>query len=78
MQRLYNEYSACPHEGNAKHISAIITDAFQKVWDEVVLDDDVCPRDAEALCHSTLTILFAESILRRAISIKRIVGQEIK
>ncbi len=73
MKRLYNEYSACPHEGNAKHVSLLITDAFQRVWDEVVLADDVCPRDAESLCHATLSTLFAEEILRRAMAKRRAV-----
>jgi hypothetical protein len=66
MKRLYNEYSAAPLEGNVKHIDLLMTDIFQRVWDEVVVADDVCPRDAEALCHQSLAGLFAENILRRA------------
>ena len=70
MERLFNEYSAAPYEGNAKHIDLLMTDAFQKVWDEVVIADDVCPRDAEILCHETLAGLFAENRLRRALQKK--------
>lgn len=66
MKRLFNEYSAAPYEGNAKHIDLLMTNAFQQVWDEVVIADDVCPRDAEALCHQSLAGLFAEHRLRRA------------
>jgi hypothetical protein len=72
MKRLYNEYSAAPYEGNAKHIDMLMTDAFRRVWDEVVLADDVCPRDAESLCHQALTGLFAENILRRAMGKRRL------
>jgi hypothetical protein len=72
MKRLYNEYSAAPYEGNAKHIDLLMTDAFQRVWDEVVLADDVCPRDAESLCHQALAGLFAENILRRAVGKRRL------
>jgi hypothetical protein len=49
-----------------------MTNAFQQVWDEVVLADDVCPRDAESLCHQTLNVLFAENILRRAMGKRRL------
>lgn len=72
MKRLYNEYSASPCEGNSKHIMLIMADAFQRVWDEVVIADDICPRDAESLCHSNLSILFSENILRRALAKKRL------
>jgi len=73
MKRLFNEYSAAPSwEGNARHISQLMTDAFQKVWDEVVVADDVCPRDTESLCHQTLSGLFAENILRRAMKKRRL------
>ena len=73
MKRLFNEYSAALYyEGNAKHIDQLMTDACQKVWDEVVLADDVCPRDAASLCHQTVTGLFAENILRRAMAKRRI------
>lgn len=71
MNRLYNEYSAAPYEGNVKHIDLIMTDAFQRVWDEVVLADNVCPRDTETLCHTTLATLFAQNILRRAMQKKK-------
>ena len=71
MKRLYNEYSAAPCEGNVKHINLIMIDAFQKVWDEVVEADDVCPRDAESNCHAILATLFAENILRRAMKKRR-------
>ncbi len=71
MQRLFNKYSAAPYEGSAKHIDLLMTDAFQRVWDEVVLSDDACPRDTEYLCHQTLSALFAQNILRRALAVKR-------
>lgn len=71
MKRLFNEYSAAPYEDNVKHIDLLMTDAFQRVWDEVVLADDICPRDVELLCHQTLSTLFAENILRRAVARKR-------
>jgi len=70
MKRLYNEYSAAPCEGNAKHVDLLMVDAFQRVWDEVVVADDVCPRDVELLCHQTLSTLFAENVLRRAMAKK--------
>jgi hypothetical protein len=72
VKRLFNEYSAAPYEGNAKHVDLLMTDAFQKVWDEVVIADDVCPRDTEALCHQALAGLFAENILRRAMGKRRL------
>lgn len=68
MKRLYNEYSAELLEGSGKHIEFLMTDAFQRVWDEVVVSDDVCPRDAEAMCHAVLSGLFAENRLRRAVA----------
>ena len=71
MKRLFNEYSAAPYEGNVKHVDLLMVDAFQRVWDEVVLADDICPRDVELLCHQTLSTLFAENILRRAVARKR-------
>lgn len=67
MKRLYNEYSAAPCEGSVSLIDTIMAEAFQKVWDTVVLADDVCPRDAESLCHSSLSCLFSEHILRQAL-----------
>jgi hypothetical protein len=72
MKRLFNEDSAAPYEGNVKHVDLLMVDAFQRVWDEVVLADDICPRDVELLCHQTLSTLFAENILRRAMAKKRI------
>jgi hypothetical protein len=72
VKRLYNEYSVAPYDGNAKHIDLLMTDAFHRVWDEVVLADDVCPRDAESLCHQTLAGLFAGNILRRAMGKRRV------
>jgi len=72
MQRLFNEHSAAPYEGSAKHLDLLMADAFQRVWDEVVLADDVCPRDAELLCHQTLAGLFAENILRQALGKRRL------
>ena len=71
MKRLFNEYSAAPYEGNVKHVDLLMTDAFQRVWNEVVLAEDLCPRDVEMLCHQTLSMLFAENILRRAMARKR-------
>jgi len=71
MKRLYNEYNAAPCEGNVETIYALMTDAFQKVWDNVVLADDVCPRDTESICHGVLSMLFAENILRRAMAKRR-------
>jgi len=71
MKRLYNEYSAAPYEGNVKHIEMLMTDAFQRVWDEVVLADDVCPRDTESVCHAALSVMFAQHILRRALNKRR-------
>ena len=64
MKRLFNEYGAAPYEGNVKHVDLLMANAFQQVW-EVVLADDLCPRDVELLCHQTLSVLFAENILRR-------------
>jgi len=71
MKRLYNQYSAAPCEGNVRHIDMLMTDAFQKVWDEVVIADDVCPRDAESVCHAVLSQMFSQNILRRAMNKKR-------
>ncbi len=71
MKRLYNEYSAAPFEGNVKKIDIILEDAFKKIWEEVVVNDDVCPRDTELLCQSILSSMFAQNILRRAMDKKR-------
>jgi predicted nucleotide-binding protein (sugar kinase/HSP70/actin superfamily) len=76
MKRLYNEHSACPHWGSdAKLISDQITDAFDTIWDKVVIANDICPRDAESLCHSTLATLFAQCILQRAME-KRLIERK--
>jgi hypothetical protein len=72
VKRLYNEYSAAPYEGDVMHIDMIMAGAFKQVWDEVVIADDVCPRDAESLCHQTLNVLFAEHILRRTMGRRRL------
>lgn len=71
MKRLFNQYSAAPYEGNVKHIDSVMVGAFRRVWNEVVLAGNICPRDVELLCHQTLSALFAENILRRAIAKKR-------
>ena len=72
MKRLYNEYHAADVSNpDVNHVQAIMTEAFQRIWDEVVLDD-VCPRDVEALCHSTLAVSFAENILRKAMQKRKI------
>lgn len=72
MKRLYNEYGAAGFDDvQVRHIDMLMTAAFQTVWDEVVVADNVCPRDAESFCHSVLSALFAENILRRAINTKR-------
>lgn len=72
MKRLYNEYSAAPFEGNVEKIDKIISDAFQKVWDEVVTRDDVCPRDAESYCHLVLNSKFSQNILMKAMKRRKI------
>ena len=72
MKRLFNAYSAAPYDGSAKHIDLLMTAAFQRVWDKVVIADDVCPRDTEMLCHQALAGLFAENILRRAMGKRRL------
>ena len=71
MKRLYNKYGAAPCEGEVKSIDNIMSAAFRDVWSAVVLDNDVCPRDAESVCHSVISGLFAEHILRQATEMKR-------
>jgi hypothetical protein len=65
LKRLYNEYSACPNEGSAKVITNIISEAFDKIWEEIE-KNDICPRDATSLCKDELSVLFAEKILHKA------------
>ena len=68
MKRLYNEYSAAPSfEGEVKEINDIMSDAFRDVWGKVVAND-ICPRDAESVCHSVISGMFAEHILRKALA----------
>jgi hypothetical protein len=72
MKRLYNEYSAAPHwEPDTQLIHTLVSFAAQRIWDEVVVMNDVCPRDAESQCHQTIATLFAENILRRAMDKRR-------
>ena len=40
-------------------------EAFEKIWNEVVIKDDVCPRDTESYCHSVLNGMFAANILMK-------------
>jgi hypothetical protein len=47
MRRLYNGYGAAPLIG-------ITDDAFEEIWDKAVVEGDVCPRDLELFCQSTL------------------------
>jgi hypothetical protein len=76
MKRIYNKYGAAEvNNENAKKIRIIMGTAFQRVWDEVVLSNDVCPRDAESLCHSSLSSCFAENILRNALRMKKGIPQ---
>jgi hypothetical protein len=65
VKRLYNDYSACNDEGTAKSIRIIMDNAFELIKAEIE-KDDVCPRDAESLCHSIINISFAEYILTKA------------
>ena len=66
MIRLYNEYSASPHEGNTELIHKLIDNVAKEIWDHVVVGDNVCPRDVESVCHGAISSFFAENILRRA------------
>ncbi len=70
MNRLYNEYGAAPLIGIADEIDTIISNTFQEIWDMAVVEGDVCPRDLELFCQSTLGSLFAEKIFRRATEIR--------
>jgi hypothetical protein len=67
MKRLYNEYSACPDEGSAKVIRNILTEALDKIWQEVEVND-ICPRDAKSLCQDEISVVFSENILRKAMN----------
>lgn len=71
MERLYNKYGACPYQGAAKEIEDAMEEAFKKVWD-IVGRNNICPRDAEHLSHSVLSVSFAENVLRRSIEMRRI------
>lgn len=66
MKRLFNEFSAAPYEGDAVTISEAISLAVNKIWNEVVVANNVDPRDAESLCHHEIYTMFAENILRLA------------
>jgi hypothetical protein len=71
MKRLYNEYSAPSFEDNVIKIEKIMHEAFQKVW-LVVIEDNICPRDAESFCHSTLSCDFGQNILMKAMAKRKI------
>lgn len=73
MRRLYNdEYNACRYtEAPYQRINELMSDAIKKIWEEVVVAYDVCPRDAASVCHEILAIGFSENILRRALDARR-------
>ena len=70
-KRLFNEFGAYVLEGSVPHIERIIEDAVEKIWDMEVMALDRCPRDVEYVCHARISSLFAEKILKQAMSKKR-------
>jgi hypothetical protein len=70
MKRLFNEFGA-PCEGEVRFIDERIEEAFEAVWNRVVVVGDYCPRDAESLCHASLCGMFAGKILRRGLNKSR-------
>ena len=47
------------------------SDPFEKIWKEVVIEDNVCPRDAESYCHLVLYSRFSENVLIKAMMRRR-------
>jgi hypothetical protein len=75
MKRLYNEYSACPYEGHAEEIRNIMEKAFKEVWN-IVITNDLCPRDSASLCHEVLSVSFSEEILRSAMKMRKFIKEK--
>ena len=75
MKRLYNEYDACPLFDNneasqIKQINDIINITINKIWNEIIVPNDICPRDAQLFCSSIVSTIFSEKILLNAIKKK--------
>lgn len=72
MKRLYNEYNACPLFDNneASQINDIINIAINKIWNEIIVPNDICPIDAQLFCSSIVSTKFSEKILLNAIKKK--------
>jgi len=72
MKRLFNEFSATPFdEPDGNIIRDKISKIFDEIWDRCVVKNDCCPRDVEFLCHSELSCLFSEQILKNAMTKSR-------
>jgi hypothetical protein len=71
MKRLFNEFGAATYEGEVRFIDERMDEAFEAIWNRVVVVGDYCPRDAESLCHSYICGRFAEKILLRGINKSR-------
>ena len=69
MKRLFNEYSA--YEGGSTIIEEILTESFNQIWD-IVSENDICPRDAQLTCIETISVLFSQEILRKAMAKRRL------
>lgn len=71
MKRLVNKYSAFElHEGHGKQIDDIMVKTVDHIWKDIIILNDLCPRDAVSLCHDTLSVIFAQHILRHTLSKK--------
>lgn len=70
MKRLYNEYGACDFRSDVVRKCSHLYDALDEIWNNLVINEDFCPRDVKSFCSEEIDIFFAEHILRRAM-IKR-------